>query len=195
MANLTAEATSQAVVVEPYNQPSLSVQILADNCSLPATATGDVACPVLIQNTGNVRLHTVFVNGSGRAVMLGCRFSELWPGSVAICQVHKQVSQMDFDTADINTDSVIDLAIEGTADPRGVNQSALLVSEAQLLQLQPVLRRNLTINTEVNTTSVTSAGKTHMAAAHLPTAWLGVVAVCAAWSVGCGQDHAYLLLD
>lgn len=156
--NLTASAGSAALNVVPYNRPGLSVK-LSRSCNLPAAANGKVTCPVLLKNTGNVRLANVSVIAEGAAETVGCAVDLLGPGATVSCSIRQAVSQEQFDTADQNSSSVVAVGVSAYAVPKGSNHSALQESDAAQLQLQPVLLRQANItSTETSPASVMFAG-------------------------------------
>jgi hypothetical protein len=157
--NQTAAASSQLVAVVPLNLPSLLVDVVGSNCSLPGAAGGAVSCAVEVQNSGNVRLQAGSVTGSGSASSSGCAFGVLAPGGKFSCAVQQPVSQADFDAADDDAAYTVSIGVSSTATPMGSNTTNISAEDMQPLLLSPAVRHGVRIDeTTANPTIVIDAG-------------------------------------
>jgi hypothetical protein len=143
--NQTPAASSQLVAVVPLNLPSLLVDVVGSNCSLPGGAGGAVSCAVWVQNSGNVRLQSGSVTGSGSASSSGCAFGVLAPGSKFSCAVQQPVSQADLDAADDDAACTVSIGVSGVATPMGSNSSDVTAADAEAVALAPALRHSMSI--------------------------------------------------
>jgi hypothetical protein len=158
--NATAAASSQLVGIVPLNLPGLLVNVVGANCSLPSTAGGALACDVELTNSGNVRLQSGVVTGTGTATATSCDFGVLQPDGKFNCQVEQTVSQADLDAADADSSYAVSIGVAATATPRGSNSSAVTSGDVHDVVLAPAVLHGIVIDaTSASPTMVDAAGE------------------------------------
>ena len=138
--NVTVTAASQDVSIIPVNSPGLTLDLQPANCSLPASAGGTVVCPVLVHNSGNMRLQNVSVAG-----VSGCSFALLQPDEQQLCQLRQVASQTDFDAA-YDNHTPLQLLVAASGVSNGRNSSEVSASATEIVSLQSVLHAALQLS-------------------------------------------------
>jgi hypothetical protein len=157
--NASAAASSQLVGIVPLNLPGLLVDVVGANCSLPSAAGGALACAVELTNSGNVRLQSGTVTGTGAATATACDFGILRPGGKHLCQVYQEVSQSDLDSADVDLAYTVSISVSSTATPLGSNSSDITSVDTQVVALAPAVRHGVRIeDATASPTIVSDAG-------------------------------------
>jgi hypothetical protein len=158
--NVTAAASSQLVGIVPLNLPGLLVDVVGANCSLPSAAGGALACSIVVQNSGNVRLRDVLVQGTSPVLAPAQVLVILHPNSKTVVSVTQFVTQADLDAADDDSAYAINFGVSGTATPMGSNSSAVTSADVEAIPLVSALRRSMRIeDATASPTTVTKAGE------------------------------------
>ncbi|KAF8072463.1 olpB [Scenedesmus sp. PABB004] len=164
--NLSASDASQLVVVDAQLVASVSLSVAEANCSLPAAGGGKLTCPVVVVNTGSVRLDRAVLASASGAILAapGCAAlaATLAPGDRAVCMLEQVVPQAAFDAADANSSSGVEVLASVSMAPRGAlsaSAAAPAASASAQLSLAGVLTRVLAAsNATMSPSEVSAAG-------------------------------------
>jgi hypothetical protein len=82
------------------------------------------------------------------------------PGGKFVCQVQQEVSQPEFDAADVYAAYTVSVGVSGVATPLGNNSSEVTSGDAEAVALAPAVVPGISITaTSASPTTVTTAGE------------------------------------